>query len=526
MLLKDLPADIRELVIGRRMEASANWNADHESRLNDNSHEGGFDWNDSEEGFAFWERISHGDFSVYYEKYGDEKAWGNFKFVEGDDKFVAEFTPVSFTTREPNEPSDTERYWGYHKVVDSIDELVPKDFTGKVVGNILGGKTLAEWLDSSPPPTTVGEVIREKVDELKVEYIDPTGYLQTERPAHITDSCGHWPDTFSYNDIVGVEELLGDYTTKLVEEVGQWDTSKKNTDVPDFMKEESSKHKGLRFDTGKLRYDLENTFAREQMIRVLTKGANKYADRNWEQGMPWSKVIAPLKRHLAALEKGIDYDIDPNCPHCQASTKENWTCTVHTGELHAALIACNAHFLTAFYKLYPQGDDRPHTYLNQPKIGLDIDEVLCDWIGAWASYTSVDVPSSWYFDRQLTEKFEQLKAEGKLDGFYMGLEPLIKPEDIPFEPTCYITSRPVDTAITEAWLANHGFPAKPVFTVQKGQTKLDIALEQGLDLFVDDNFDTFVQMNKGGVTCFLMNAKHNERYQVGYRRLYHLRDLI
>ena len=63
------------------------------------------------------------------------------------------------------------------------------------------------------------------------------------------------------------------------------------------------KEEGLRFNEGKLRYDLVNPQAHEGMVDILTFGATKYASRNWERGMAWSKVISSLKRHLAAIEK-------------------------------------------------------------------------------------------------------------------------------------------------------------------------------------------------------------------------------
>lgn len=55
--------------------------------------------------------------------------------------------------------------------------------------------------------------------------------------------------------------------------------------------------KGLRYNSGKLRYDLVHPEAHEGMIKVLTYGAIKYEDRNWERGMAWSNVIASMKRH-------------------------------------------------------------------------------------------------------------------------------------------------------------------------------------------------------------------------------------
>ena len=63
---------------------------------------------------------------------------------------------------------------------------------------------------------------------------------------------------------------------------------------------------GLRHNTGKLRYDLVPAYAQEQYVRVLTRGAQKYAERNWERGMKWSTCLASLKRHIAAYERGED----------------------------------------------------------------------------------------------------------------------------------------------------------------------------------------------------------------------------
>lgn len=270
----------------------------------------------------------------------------------------------------------------------------------------------------------------------------------------------------------------------------------------------NEKGTGLRYNTGKLRYDLVHPWAHEQMIKILTKGAEKYEPKNWENGMLWSSVIASLKRHLAAIEKGEDYD------------KE-------TGELHAAHLACNAHFLTAYYKIYPQGDDRTHSYLQMPKIGLDIDEVLCDWLGAWRElYDIKDAPTSWFFDREIRQRLTDMKEKGILESFYTGLSPLIKPEDIPFEPHCYITSRPCSLDTTIKWLDDNGFPTKPVFCVGVGQSKVDVAKEAEIEIFVDDSFDNFKALNDAGICCYLYDTPHNQRYDVGFKRLYSLKELV
>lgn len=63
---------------------------------------------------------------------------------------------------------------------------------------------------------------------------------------------------------------------------------------------EQLKTEGIKFDTNKNRLEL---LPPEFMLAVgviLTFGAKKYADRNWELGMKWSRVYGALLRHLFA----------------------------------------------------------------------------------------------------------------------------------------------------------------------------------------------------------------------------------
>ena len=45
---------------------------------------------------------------------------------------------------------------------------------------------------------------------------------------------------------------------------------------------------------------------------ALEYGAKKYADRNWEKGLPWQQMIDSLKRHIDDFERGIEYDDGPD----------------------------------------------------------------------------------------------------------------------------------------------------------------------------------------------------------------------
>lgn len=86
---------------------------------------------------------------------------------------------------------------------------------------------------------------------------------------------------------------------------------------------------GLRFDSGKVPLELLPTDALEEIAKVLEFGAKKYARRNWERGMPWSKVVGPLLRHTFKWLRGEDNDPE-------------------TGLNHMAHVGCNAVVLLAY----------------------------------------------------------------------------------------------------------------------------------------------------------------------------------
>lgn len=54
----------------------------------------------------------------------------------------------------------------------------------------------------------------------------------------------------------------------------------------------------------KPRPDLISPFAEERLGHWLRMGANKYAERNWERGMPFTRCIASLRRHLMKYMQG------------------------------------------------------------------------------------------------------------------------------------------------------------------------------------------------------------------------------
>ena len=161
------------------------------------------------------------------------------------------------------------------------------------------------------------------------------------------------------------------------------------------------------------------------------------------------------------------------------------------------------------------------------KIGLDIDGVIADFTKAWHNlYPEISAtPNTYYFDKKIMQRFDDMREAGTLDDFYLNLEPLIDPKDLPFEPKCYVTARPVDTKITEEWLEKHGFPKKKVITVPTGTSKVKVMRDAGIELFIDDYYKNFVELNSAGITTYLYSAPWNMEYDVGHMRIFSLNDI-
>ena len=72
--------------------------------------------------------------------------------------------------------------------------------------------------------------------------------------------------------------------------------------------------KGIKYDQGKLRYDLVPVEAHEALAEVFTYGASKYGDNNW-QGVESDRYIAALFRHINAWRKGERSDLESGLHH-------------------------------------------------------------------------------------------------------------------------------------------------------------------------------------------------------------------
>lgn len=72
---------------------------------------------------------------------------------------------------------------------------------------------------------------------------------------------------------------------------------------------------GVKHDSGKPRFDLIPARPMQDIAAVYAYGAIKYADRNWELGIDYSRIYAATQRHLHAYWAGQDLDEESALPH-------------------------------------------------------------------------------------------------------------------------------------------------------------------------------------------------------------------
>lgn len=73
--------------------------------------------------------------------------------------------------------------------------------------------------------------------------------------------------------------------------------------------------KGVKHDQGKPRMDLLPMDGLLEIAKVLTFGATKYGDHNWEKGIEFHRLRAAQMRHDAAVEMGELYDSESGLIH-------------------------------------------------------------------------------------------------------------------------------------------------------------------------------------------------------------------
>jgi hypothetical protein len=102
----------------------------------------------------------------------------------------------------------------------------------------------------------------------------------------------------------------------------------------------SDNNNALRYDDGKLPFELIPPEVMEALAWHYLLGARKYERRNWELGMNWCRCFGSMMRHAWAWMRGEDFDPE-------------------TGSHHMIAVAWNAIALFTYATRGIGVDDRP-----------------------------------------------------------------------------------------------------------------------------------------------------------------------
>lgn len=141
-----------------------------------------------------------------------------------------------------------------------------------------------------------------------------------------------WVSHTAKRTIEVIQKEMDDFKSHYEETTGlAWDSDSK----PEVKEDEA-----VKYDEGKPRWDLIPVVALSAVVDVLTFGANKYGDRNWEKGTNYSRIYRALFGHVMSWWSGETMD------------KE-------TGSHHLAHAACCCLFLIEYHYRAKGKDNRP-----------------------------------------------------------------------------------------------------------------------------------------------------------------------
>lgn len=245
-----------------------------------------------------------------------------------------------------------------------------------------------------------------------------------------------------------------------------------------------------------IHYDLLPPVGVGEVCKVLSRKLEIYGKNKWKEGLPWTEVLSSLRKHLLAFESGQDY------------TEENM--------LHMAEVAADALILSEYYSIYPQGDDRVVVPINKPIVALDLDDTVFDFLGTYEKTFGKKPSDYWEGDYSMMENLNTLKDN---KDWWINLPVKHFPS---FEVDYYVTARSIPIEWTQEAIQKNNLPKAKIYTLPWNACKIDTLKQLGIQIFIDDKYQTFKECLNSGIFCYLMDAPHNKHYNVGHHRIFDL----
>ena len=149
---------------------------------------------------------------------------------------------------------------------------------------------------------------------------------------------------------------------------------------------------------------------------------------------------------------------------------------------------------------------------------MDLDGCLCDFYGPYLN--RFGNPKS---DADITRNVQTVLLKDK--DFWLNL-PVIN--QLNFTPRQYTTARIIPKRWVKEYLDKELFPKAPVYQVLGyGISKYSKVKMGGCHLHIDDSLSVFIDLNKKGIPCLLLDSPGNRSWDEPVGRIYSLdRDEI
>lgn len=141
------------------------------------------------------------------------------------------------------------------------------------------------------------------------------------------------------------------------------------------------------------------------------------------------------------------------------------------------------------------------------RIGLDIDDCLADFWGAYCRYFDVANNPKMLQDHIITRNVQQILSRDR--DFWLNLEVINFPD---FVPELYCTKRVNNKAWTKEWLALNGFPDRPIYQmVYQYGNKADM-IKGRVDVFIDDSLTNVLNCQKAGLPALVYHTDRTAEF--------------
>lgn len=146
------------------------------------------------------------------------------------------------------------------------------------------------------------------------------------------------------------------------------------------------------------------------------------------------------------------------------------------------------------------------------RIGLDIDEVLADFMGEYRRFFNADKNPKMMQQEIITKNVHNLRNNKE---FWENL-PFLD-NGLNFDPILYCTKRVNSKTYTKNWLKKNNLPDVPVYQMYNYQGNKATMIKGRVDVFIDDSISNVMKCLNSGVPALILDTPYNQSDDPAFR---------